>query len=365
MRKALAGIVAVTLVLAGCGGSGGSKDRRAAVNQYFDQVDHVEAILAGASGQINQTFARYSLARMTPSELHQLAYAEQVTHSTLVRIRRLSPPPEAAAVQRDLLRLNGLQFRVAHELVWTARDLPRFSDALVPLQAAGRTLGHDISSAAGTPAKAQPGVRAPGGAGLWARSGCGGCHTLAAAGAKGTTGPSLDQLHPTAAQIAAQLRSGGPGMKSYSRTLSPSQISTLATFVASSETAPRSTDAMLEAFASAFSRYGDSLASVLQSLRPLDPPPVLKPTVLAERRVLSQSVALCALIAQRLHNRQVDAANAAIRKLFLTVATGVAAADDRRAESAAMKAYNARVAAMDALSSRVERDRVEVARKLG
>lgn len=38
---------------------------------------------------------------------------------------------------------------------------------------------------------------------------CGGCHTLADAGTKGTTGPNLDDLKPDAARVEAAIKKGG------------------------------------------------------------------------------------------------------------------------------------------------------------
>jgi len=40
---------------------------------------------------------------------------------------------------------------------------------------------------------------------------CGGCHTLGAAGTKGTVGPNLDQLRPDAKTVLAAIRNGGTG----------------------------------------------------------------------------------------------------------------------------------------------------------
>jgi peptidoglycan hydrolase-like protein with peptidoglycan-binding domain len=72
-----------------------------------------------------------------------------------------------------------------------------------------------------------------GGAGLWARGRCGGCHTLAAAGASANKGPNLDTLQPSVVAVAAQLANGGRGMPSFARTFSVSQIESLAVYVAS------------------------------------------------------------------------------------------------------------------------------------
>ena len=38
-------------------------------------------------------------------------------------------------------------------------------------------------------------------------AGCAGCHTLSAAGSTGTIGPNLDQLKPSTAVVAHQVRS--------------------------------------------------------------------------------------------------------------------------------------------------------------
>ena len=83
--------------------------------------------------------------------------------------------------------------------------------------------------ACAVPAGAQAGT----GSQLWSQAGCGGCHTLAAAGSSGAGGPNLDYLRPSAGAVAAQVAAGGGGMPSFSGSLSSSQIDALATWVAS------------------------------------------------------------------------------------------------------------------------------------
>ena len=61
---------------------------------------------------------------------------------------------------------------------------------------------------------------------------CGGCHTLAAAGTDGGSGPNLDQLEPSAEAVAAQVRNGGGGMPAFSAKLSAAEIEAVADFVA-------------------------------------------------------------------------------------------------------------------------------------
>jgi cytochrome c2 len=74
---------------------------------------------------------------------------------------------------------------------------------------------------------------ASGGGQLFGQAGCGGCHTLAAAGATGGGGPNLDQLRPSAAAVRAQVTYGGGGMPSFGASLTSAQIASLAAFVSS------------------------------------------------------------------------------------------------------------------------------------
>jgi mono/diheme cytochrome c family protein len=69
---------------------------------------------------------------------------------------------------------------------------------------------------------------------VFASAGCGGCHTLKAAGSTGNVGPNLDQLKPTAAIVAHQVEVGGGPMPSFKSSLSPKQILDVAAFVATS-----------------------------------------------------------------------------------------------------------------------------------
>jgi mono/diheme cytochrome c family protein len=67
---------------------------------------------------------------------------------------------------------------------------------------------------------------------VYAKAGCGSCHTLKAAGSTGTIGPNLDALKPTVAAVARQVRNGGGPMPSFKGKLSSKEIDELATFVA-------------------------------------------------------------------------------------------------------------------------------------
>lgn len=72
------------------------------------------------------------------------------------------------------------------------------------------------------------------GAEVFASAGCGGCHTLAAAGASGTTGPNLDELQPDKDTVVAQVTNGGGGMPAFGDRLSEEEIEAVATYVSES-----------------------------------------------------------------------------------------------------------------------------------
>ena len=71
---------------------------------------------------------------------------------------------------------------------------------------------------------------------VFASAGCGGCHTLGAAKAKGQTGPNLDELKPNYGAVVRQVSTGGGGMPSFKTRLSKQQIAAVASFVSSSAT---------------------------------------------------------------------------------------------------------------------------------
>jgi len=66
---------------------------------------------------------------------------------------------------------------------------------------------------------------------VFASAGCGNCHTLKDAGAKGTIGPNLDQLKPDKARVAKQVTNGGAAMPAFKGQLTPEQIQAVATYV--------------------------------------------------------------------------------------------------------------------------------------
>lgn len=66
---------------------------------------------------------------------------------------------------------------------------------------------------------------------LFASQGCAGCHTFAAAGSKGTTGPDLESVSPSPERVIRQLNKPGGIMPSFADKLSTKEKRDLAAFV--------------------------------------------------------------------------------------------------------------------------------------
>jgi mono/diheme cytochrome c family protein len=67
---------------------------------------------------------------------------------------------------------------------------------------------------------------------LFTSSGCGGCHTLADAGASGTVGTNLDDAKPTQQLVVDRVTNGLGAMPSFEGQLSSEEIQAIATYVA-------------------------------------------------------------------------------------------------------------------------------------
>ena len=69
---------------------------------------------------------------------------------------------------------------------------------------------------------------------LFANYGCGSCHSLAAAGAEGHVGPSLDNPGLTEDLVVQRVTNGSGPMPAFGDQLSPEEIQALAAYVAHS-----------------------------------------------------------------------------------------------------------------------------------
>jgi mono/diheme cytochrome c family protein len=81
---------------------------------------------------------------------------------------------------------------------------------------------------------AAPQGNAEAGADVFQSAGCGGCHTLEAAGAGGTIGPSLDESQPAHDLVVDRVTNGMGAMPAFGDQLSEEQIQDVAAFVVES-----------------------------------------------------------------------------------------------------------------------------------
>jgi mono/diheme cytochrome c family protein len=69
---------------------------------------------------------------------------------------------------------------------------------------------------------------------VFASAGCGGCHTLKAAGSTGAVGPNLDDAKPDAALVVERVTNGKSPMPPFKGQLSEKQIQDVAAYVVAS-----------------------------------------------------------------------------------------------------------------------------------
>jgi mono/diheme cytochrome c family protein len=94
--------------------------------------------------------------------------------------------------------------------------------------------GHSTNAAPAysVPAPIPASAHAAAGAAVFTSAGCGACHTLAVAGAKGSVGPNLDQLQPSSLQVLAQVTNGSGVMPAFKDKLTSQQIRDVSAYVA-------------------------------------------------------------------------------------------------------------------------------------
>ncbi len=103
-----------------------------------------------------------------------------------------------------------------------------------PVDSAGAdTAAADATTAAETGADTAAAAEgdAAAGAAIFTSAGCGGCHTLAAAGSAGAVGPNLDEAKPDYATVMEFVTNGKGAMPSFSGQLSETDIQNVAAYV--------------------------------------------------------------------------------------------------------------------------------------
>lgn len=112
------------------------------------------------------------------------------------------------------------------------RVMPAFGGRLTATEI--RDVAAYVASVAGATGGSGGGApTGPPGLLLFQRGGCGGCHTLAAAGSTGTRGPDLDDEHPDADEVVKTVTRGEDSMPSFVTVFSAAEIRELANWVAS------------------------------------------------------------------------------------------------------------------------------------
>lgn len=127
---------------------------------------------------------------------------------------------------------------------------------------------------------------------------------------------------------------------------------------------PNGTTSVLDRYAAAFGGYGDALVPVSATLDGLTAPPILRPTLEAERAGVKRSVVLCSAIRRALHRRDIPAANAAIHSLF-TVSSALNGPSTRKQQAAAARAYDARLTQINTLARKASLERARLVRVIG
>lgn len=97
----------------------------------------------------------------------------------------------------------------------------------------GMTESEPATTAAATTEATQTEGESVEGAAVFAKAGCGGCHTFSPANSKGTVGPRLDGIDLSKDEIEQQVRNGGGGMPAFGDRLSDAEIEAVADYVES------------------------------------------------------------------------------------------------------------------------------------
>jgi mono/diheme cytochrome c family protein len=146
-----------------------------------------------------------------------------------VSIRRLLPVPLAAA----LIAVAGCGG--GDETAATTQTITVETETTTGSTEAGTsTEGETDTEGATATTTADESGNVQAGAKVFASAGCGGCHTLAAAGSTGNVGPNLDDRKPSFDKVVERVTEGKPPMPSFKGQLTEQQINDVAAYVSSS-----------------------------------------------------------------------------------------------------------------------------------
>ncbi len=219
----LAGIAAVALgglVLAGCGGtvgySEGTGDRMRGKELFLKGCGSCHTLAdAGTSGTIGPDLD-YAFVQSRLDGLGQETVQQVVRGQIAYPV--VDPPTDAPGMPADIY--------VGQD----AEDVATYVASVAALDENGEPFDPATPL---VPKPADPGA-ATDGESVFASSGCGACHILAAAGSSGAVGPNLDEAKPTKELAIDRVTNGQGAMPSFADKLSADQIDAVATYVSDS-----------------------------------------------------------------------------------------------------------------------------------
>ena len=215
MRR-LAGLIAVgaaTLVAAGCGSvgyTGAGGDRTKGKELFTQKCGSCHTLAdAGTAGKVGPNlddgFRRARKDGMTEATVRQVVRAQIAYPVT-------SPVTGSPGMPADLV--TGEDAKAVATYVAAVAGQPVAGGSTAP------------------PPPARTGEDG-GGKSVFASAGCGGCHTLADAGASGNVGPNLDEAKPAKERVLDRVTNGKGVMPPFKGQLSDAQIEAVAQYVSS------------------------------------------------------------------------------------------------------------------------------------
>ena len=222
-KTTLLGLIAVVaggLALTGCGGtvgySEGTGDKARGKELFVQGCGSCHALAAaGTSGAVgpdlDYAFVQSRLDGLGAETVQQVVRG-QIAYPVV------DPPTEAPGMPADIYTGQD------------AEDVATYVASVAGLDANGQPFDPAIPLQP-TPAPTDGGTD---GASIYAANGCGGCHTLAAAGSAGTVGPNLDEAKPSLELAVERITHGQGAMPAFGETLTAEQIAAVAAYVSGS-----------------------------------------------------------------------------------------------------------------------------------
>lgn len=224
-----AGVGGFVLLLTGCGGtvgySQGTGDRTRGKQLFTQKCGSCHTLAdAGTKGQIGPNLD-YAFLQSRRDGLGADTVTQVVRGQIAYPITETSTG--APGMPADLVTGQDAEDVASYVAAVAGIATPAPPQPTTPTQ---------TTPAATTPAGTTPpagGGDAAAGKQVFLSAGCGGCHTLAAAGSGGNVGPNLDKAKPAAALVKERVTNGKGAMPSFKGQLSDTQIADVAAYVSS------------------------------------------------------------------------------------------------------------------------------------